>query len=87
MLPFFGGTEVRTSLGWNELIAAMQRTLAEFSKGKFLQPVRSHRTPAERIASPAPNREQRRRTGRFWRISRLCGLVYFYDLNLTLYHL
>ena len=41
MLPFFSGADVRTALRWNELIAAMERTLAEFSTGKFLQPVRS----------------------------------------------
>lgn len=41
MLPFFSAADVRAALRWNELIAAMEQTLADFSTGKFLQPVRS----------------------------------------------
>jgi ornithine cyclodeaminase/alanine dehydrogenase-like protein (mu-crystallin family) len=41
MLPFFSGADIRTALDWTELIAVMEKTLAEFSTGKFQQPVRS----------------------------------------------
>src|ERR1051326_4084913 len=41
MLPFFNGADVRAALRWEDLIPAMEKTLAEFSTGQFLQPVRS----------------------------------------------
>jgi ornithine cyclodeaminase/alanine dehydrogenase-like protein (mu-crystallin family) len=41
MFPFFTGADIRNALRWNELIAAMENTLVEFSTGRFLQPVRS----------------------------------------------
>jgi thiomorpholine-carboxylate dehydrogenase len=40
MLPFLDEDEVRAHLRWDELIAAMERALIEFSAGRVQQPVR-----------------------------------------------
>src|SRR5262249_9794478 len=40
-LPYLSEAEIRATLRWPELIRAMENTLAEFSTGKFLQPVRN----------------------------------------------
>ncbi|MGH6903245.1 MAG: ornithine cyclodeaminase family protein [Geminicoccaceae bacterium] len=40
MLPFLDEDEVRTHLGWDELIAAMEQALIDFSAGRVQQPVR-----------------------------------------------
>jgi ornithine cyclodeaminase/alanine dehydrogenase-like protein (mu-crystallin family) len=40
MLPFLDEDDVRAHLRWDELIAAMERALVEFSAGRIQQPVR-----------------------------------------------
>ena len=40
MLPFLDEDDVRAHLRWDELIAAMERALIEFSAGRVQQPVR-----------------------------------------------
>jgi len=40
MLPFLDEDDVRAHLRWDELIAAMERALVEFSAGRVQQPVR-----------------------------------------------
>jgi ornithine cyclodeaminase/alanine dehydrogenase-like protein (mu-crystallin family) len=40
MLPFLDENDVRAHLRWDELIAAMERALIEFSAGRVQQPVR-----------------------------------------------
>src|SRR6516164_8035860 len=47
MVMFLGEAEVRKSLGWKPLIAAMETALTAFSAGRVIQPVRNMLTIEE----------------------------------------